>query len=109
VFQFVPHFLFGMVLGLLVLRTGSVLPAMVFHLVFNCLIIALAVFPEVFQLLGGESAGATMSGLWLPVTLLCAVLALGVLTAVWRLSNWSVPGALEAHQEKASGAAKARW
>jgi sodium transport system permease protein len=40
VFQFAPHFLLGGVLGLLAWRAGSVLPAMLFHLVYNALILS---------------------------------------------------------------------
>jgi sodium transport system permease protein len=40
VFQFAPHFLLGVVLGLLAWRAGSVLPAMLFHLLYNALILA---------------------------------------------------------------------
>src|SRR5204863_6050168 len=35
VFQFLPAFFLGVVLGVLALRTGSVLPGMVFHLIHN--------------------------------------------------------------------------
>jgi sodium transport system permease protein len=49
VFQFVPHFVIGIVLSALVLRTGSVLPAMVFHFAYNCLVYGcLAVGPEIY-------------------------------------------------------------
>jgi sodium transport system permease protein len=40
VFQFLPYFVFGLVLGLLAVRTGSVLPAMLFHLLHNFLVLA---------------------------------------------------------------------
>jgi sodium transport system permease protein len=94
VFQFAPHFLFGMLLGLLVLRIGSVLVAMVFHLVFNCLLIGPGVFPEAFQWLGRETmGGASLSGWWLLVNVLCTALALVVLLAVWRKSVWKLPEA----------------
>jgi sodium transport system permease protein len=49
VFQAVPHFLAGVVLALLVVRTGSVLPAMVFHLVWNVLLIWPALQPGVLK------------------------------------------------------------
>ena len=51
VFQFVPHFVFGVILGLLVVRAGSVLPAMVFHLVYNTLLLGPAVLPGVEDVL----------------------------------------------------------
>ncbi len=46
VFQFVPHFLVGVVLALLAMRTGSVLSAMVFHGVWNSLLMLPFVWPE---------------------------------------------------------------
>lgn len=39
VFQFVPHFVLGVVLGLLAVRSGSVLPSILFHLTYNALLI----------------------------------------------------------------------
>jgi sodium transport system permease protein len=52
VFQFVAHFLLGAVLGYLVLRTGSLLPGIVFHLVYNVLLLGPVFFPNDFQYLG---------------------------------------------------------
>src|SRR5207247_3483445 len=46
VFQFVPHFVAGVVMGFLVVRTGSVLPAMVSHLVFNAMIFGPIISPR---------------------------------------------------------------
>ena len=43
VFQFLPAFVLGTVLGVLAVRSGSVLPAMVCHLCHNTLLISLAV------------------------------------------------------------------
>jgi sodium transport system permease protein len=88
VFQFLPHFVFGVVLGLLVVRCGSVLPAIVFHLVYNALVIAPSVLPWVQELLRGviptpESMGEP-SMLRLSVATVCALLAcVGVLN-LWR-------------------------
>src|SRR5262249_17304020 len=71
VFQFLPHFLTGVVLGTLVLRSGSVLPAVVFHFAYNALIylglvLAPLVWPEAFSVLvdaeGGFSLGAGLLG-----------------------------------------------
>lgn len=42
VFQFVPLFLLGLVLGVLATRSGSVLPGLVFHLLFAGLLLTLA-------------------------------------------------------------------
>jgi sodium transport system permease protein len=46
VFQVVPTFLLGLVLGLLTTRSGSILPAMVFHLLYNGLLIGVALLPR---------------------------------------------------------------
>lgn len=76
VFQFVPHFVLGVVLALLVERTGSVWPAVAFHLVYNaCLIGPLLVgaaaapagpsLPRVaLAVSGGLTAAAALYVLW---------------------------------------------
>jgi hypothetical protein len=98
VFQFVPHFVLGLILGFLTLRTGSVFPAMVFHLVYNCLIISTVVFQEVFQaVLGsglfgsneGQASGLHVLGLVLAIV--CSLLGLAVLAAINRFSRWRMP------------------
>ena len=97
VFQFVPHFVFGVVLGLLAVRSGSVLPAMLFHLVYNSLVIAPAVLPpeiakdlsEWWVALGSNSSPLFR---WL-VSVGCTILAGAGLYAVWRLGERpSTPG-----------------
>ena len=82
VFQFAPHFVFGIVLGVLVLRTGSVLPAILFHLVYNSLLFAPILLPGVFERVGFSSEGASEVGpLRLGVSAVCVVLV--SLGAVW--------------------------
>jgi sodium transport system permease protein len=59
VFQLAPHFVLGLVLGLLAQRSGSVLPSIAFHFVFNTLVYhALIVcpqsFPNLFTFFFGE-------------------------------------------------------
>lgn len=56
VFQFLPHFLFGIVLAVLVVRTGSIWPAIVFHLVYNMVLLGPALLPSLFS--GLESLSA---------------------------------------------------
>jgi membrane protease YdiL (CAAX protease family) len=88
VFQFVPHFLFGAALGLLVLRTGSVLPAMLFHLVYNTLVIAPVLFPGAWQgLAAGESALEQHPLLRLAVIGGCTVLAAALLGGILLLGR----------------------
>jgi sodium transport system permease protein len=53
VFQAVPHFLLGVLMGFLVQRTGSLWPAVLFHfaynaLVYNVLILAPSYWPDLF-------------------------------------------------------------
>jgi sodium transport system permease protein len=79
VFQFVPHFLLGIVLGMLAARTGSVLPAMVFHLVYNSLVLA----PILLGAEEGASARLSRPALSAGGTILAA---LG-LYVVWRLGR----------------------
>ena len=42
VFQFLPSFVLGVVLGLLTVRSGSVLPAMLFHFLYNAALLTSA-------------------------------------------------------------------
>jgi sodium transport system permease protein len=83
VFQFVPHFVLGAILALIALRTNSVAPSMVFHLVYNLCFIAPLVFPQVFAGLNTKENEIGLSSL-LPgiVAAICAFLALGLLAAM---------------------------
>jgi sodium transport system permease protein len=90
VFQFAPHFVLGVVLGTLAVRTGSVLPAALFHLVYNTLLLAPAAFPEAAAALPlfvppADGDGASVARLALAAV--CALLACGVLALVWRLGR----------------------
>jgi sodium transport system permease protein len=49
VFQAIPQFLVGVVLALLVTRTGSVMAAMAFHLVWNLLVILPRLWPDLLR------------------------------------------------------------
>jgi sodium transport system permease protein len=60
VFQFAAHFLLGIVLGVLVWKGGSLLPAVLFHfaytaLVYTCLVVGPEQRPDLYQALGYES------------------------------------------------------
>src|SRR5262249_20186199 len=76
VFQLLPHFVFGVVLGLLAVRSGSVWPAMLFHLLYHCLVLTAAVLakPEAEEI---ELYRLAFSGV-------CAVVAGLGLWAFWR-------------------------
>lgn len=73
VFQFVPMFILGVILGVIATRSRSVLPGMLLHVLYNGLVVAPLLFPA--------RAGALMRFLesppWLrpAVVTLCAVLA----------------------------------
>jgi membrane protease YdiL (CAAX protease family) len=85
VFQFPAHFVFGLVLALLVRRTGSVLSAVVFHLVFNGVLLLPLLVP------GWPAEELTPT---LPVLLLgagCAVTALALLVPVLLMPRAAVP------------------
>jgi sodium transport system permease protein len=49
VFQFAPHFLLGLVMGVLTMRTGSIFPAMVFHLTWNLFTLGPVFYPETLE------------------------------------------------------------
>ncbi len=79
VFQAGPHFLLGMVLALLVLRTGSVGSAIVFHLVWELLLRGPLVEPELFRVVAWLQ-GSPLSE-W-GMVLICLVLAAPILSAL---------------------------
>ncbi|HZT82943.1 MAG TPA: CPBP family intramembrane glutamic endopeptidase, partial [Gemmataceae bacterium] len=80
VFQLLPAFAFGVVLGLLAVRSGSVLPGMLLHLLHNGLLVGLMLL----QSLG--HAGKVPAVEWLrpAAAVVCTLLAAAVL---WRLAR----------------------
>jgi sodium transport system permease protein len=58
VIQFAPHFLLGVVMGMLTLRSRSVLPAIVFHVVWNMLVVGPVFYPEVLGPVGLIAGGS---------------------------------------------------
>jgi membrane protease YdiL (CAAX protease family) len=86
VFQFIPSFVLGVVLGLLAVRSSSVLPGMLFHLLHNTLVIA----PVLLAGTIGQTIDLEqLSPIRLIVALLCVLLAVPIL---WRLASrmWTV-------------------
>jgi sodium transport system permease protein len=81
VFQFVPHFVFGVVLALLVQRTGSVGPAVLFHLVWNLLLLYPAAFAEIPWLPTEQGVSPAA----VAVMAACMVLAAPLL---WAVARW---------------------
>ena len=85
VFQFAPHFVFGIVLGVLVVRTGSVLPAILFHLVYNSLLFGPILFPELSGAFGPMAQSTPEVGpLRLGLSALGVVLVGSGLVWLWR-------------------------
>jgi sodium transport system permease protein len=81
VYQVVPHFLLGLVLGLLTQRTGSLVPALVFHASYNALvglglIAGPQVAPEVFAWFIAADGAITPTGWGVGALCLAAVAAL---------------------------------
>lgn len=75
VFQFLPMFLLGVVLGLLTLRSKSLVPAIIFHALHNS-IIAVSVYAVQAELPGWLRA------LWLAMVAVCLLL---VTVTLWQL------------------------
>jgi sodium transport system permease protein len=88
VFQFLPHFLFGIVLGIITLRTGSVLPAMLVHGGYNALFISPLIVPGMFgfvlRFAPSQEVSLPLVGLRLLLSGSCAVLAVLILGILWR-------------------------
>jgi sodium transport system permease protein len=80
VFQFLPAFFLGVVLGLLTVRSDSLLPAMIFHLLHNGMLVLVAgAGTRLDQLPAGVA-----DYLW-PITIaLCVILGLALLWWVYR-------------------------
>jgi len=77
VFQFLPAFFLGVVLGLLTVRSGSLVPAILFHALHNSVLIL------------ATSGGRTVwldyySGFWPVFILICLAIALGLLWWLYR-------------------------
>jgi hypothetical protein len=81
VFQVLPAFLLGIVLGLLAVWSGSVMPGMVFHLLYNIVLLGVPLLPR-----SGDAEDAVpLQGLFNPVmTLVFSALALLFLMALGR-------------------------
>ncbi len=98
VFQFLPHFVVGCILGLLVLRTGSVLTGMLFHLIYNILLFIPVIFHEPFgSLLGSSELTGGLEWFRIGLAVLCTLLTLGILGALLLIgrrekgSGWRIP------------------
>jgi len=70
VLQVLPHFLLGVVLALLVLRTGSIGGAIVFRLVWEFLLWAPLLMPERFPVIPWDTAGVVLASVLLAAPLL---------------------------------------
>jgi sodium transport system permease protein len=79
--RFVPSFLLGVVLAAIRLRTGSVIPGIVLHLVHNALLLSLPEMTSLLQLLQLDLEGETHLPAWFLVTSAGIAVAGGVL--VW--------------------------
>lgn len=77
-FQFVPSFFLGVVLGLLTLRTGSIVPAMLLHLLHHGAMIGGMHAYSIWR----DSIPDYVAYLWLPFNVACLVAAAILL---WRL------------------------
>jgi sodium transport system permease protein len=81
VFQALPAFVLGVVLGMLVVRSGSVLPAMLFHLLYNGLLVGVALLPQ----FGYSEEGLPTQSLHYPIVPSgFALLATVILVAIGR-------------------------
>jgi hypothetical protein len=84
VFQFVPAFLLGVVLALFAVRTGSIVPGVVFHMIHNCLLLLVYLLER--GGFGGEEMPAART-IRLIVVSLCTLLACVFLWRLWLQSS----------------------
>jgi membrane protease YdiL (CAAX protease family) len=90
VFQFLPSFVLGLVLGVLAVRAGSVLPGMAYHLVHNGLLIGLTCAEQ----LAGLPEELTTPLMRFVLVSLCVGLAALVLWRLVRAAPAAPPGVL---------------
>ena len=107
VFQFIPHFVLGVVMGALVLRTGSLLPAILFHFVYNLLVysslgIAPELFPGFFQAMSYENVGQV------PYATVRVAISSGCLLLAATILAWTVRRQFPATQSPSKGGAPAQ-
>lgn len=100
VFLFVPTFLFGVVLGLLTVRSKSLLPAILFHLLHNVVLIALMPLAQ-------YSAGMAQDA-WAAFIGLCLVLAAALVWWLYRKPYIDLARREAAEREEEERAAQAR-
>jgi sodium transport system permease protein len=87
VFQFVPHFVAGVAMALLVVRTGSIFPAMLCHLVYNGFVMGPLLFPEANALFGyADLNGDGAATVRIVLGILGLTGAAALLFVVWRLT-----------------------
>lgn len=86
VFQFLPAFFLGIILGLLTVRSGSLGPAMIFHFLHNSILIAATFWGPRLE----PSWTETMQGLWPGFVFACLAIALGLLWWLYRMPNAEV-------------------
>jgi membrane protease YdiL (CAAX protease family) len=91
VFQFVPHFLLGAVLGFLVLRSGSLWPGIVFHLLYNTLVMGPGLLPQEFAYLGYANVSFAENYVLREVLAGGGLLLVGVI--LYAIARWTRPPA----------------
>jgi sodium transport system permease protein len=97
VFQFVPHFVLGAVLGFLVVRSGSLLPGIVFHLIYNVLVLGPYCLPNVFDKLG--YADESIKQIYFLRVALAVGGSLVVALVLFAIARWTRPSAADAADE----------
>jgi sodium transport system permease protein len=92
VFQAVPTFILGMVLGMLAVRSRSILPSMLFHLLYNGMIIGVPLLAR----FGYTDESVPLQAVFHPVvTAVFAALACTLLAALGKSLPTVVPNALQ--------------
>jgi sodium transport system permease protein len=97
VFQFFPTFILGAILGLLAIRSGSIWPGVLFHLLHNGLLVGSVWLPRLAA--GWELSAQAVLAVRLTVTGLCTLLAALLL---WRLARSTPLPVLEISRDHGS-------
>ncbi len=96
VFLFVPTFVFGVALGLVTVRSGSILPAISFHFLYNSVLIALIPLSRYSD----SFLPRAMADVWPWVIAICLALALAVMWWLYRRPYVELEERLKREEEK---------
>jgi sodium transport system permease protein len=92
VFQFLPAFLLGVVFGLLRVRSHSLVPPIIFHVLHNSILMT-----GMFVLAGHKPQ--TVANLWPMIIVVCLILGVSLLWWLYRVPYWKMAAEAQASRK----------